>query len=177
MRFLNNGGGELLAGVPMPTGALIESITINACNTNPSLTIDVSLLKLNDPAGAGLTIAFFSVPANAGCGATTFSLPNPPVVDNNGSTYMLDISMQSGDNSLAFRSVKFAYRLQVSPAPAVPTFNDVPVTDFGFQYIEALAATGIIGGCGGGNYCPDSPLTRRQAAILLAKALGLNFPN
>jgi S-layer homology domain len=51
------------------------------------------------------------------------------------------------------------------------------VNDFAFQYIEALAAAGITGGCGGGNFCPDSPLTRRQLAILLAKALGLNFPN
>jgi hypothetical protein len=85
--------------------------------------------------------------------------------------------MQSGDSTLAFRSVKIAYRRQVSPGPAAPTFSDVPADDGGFQYIEALAATGITGGCGDGIYCPDRPLTRRQAAILLAKALGMNFPN
>ena len=175
MRFFYT-GGEMIAGVHLPTGALIESITINSCNTDPTVTIDISLLKLTDPAGSGVTIAFFSVPANSGCGSTTWALPNPPAVDNNGFTYMLDVSMQSG-NTLAFRSVKVAYRRQVSPAPALPTFGDVPVNDFGFQFIEALAATGITGGCGGGNYCPDSPLTRRQAAILLARALGLNFPN
>ena len=155
----------------------IESITINSCNTNPTLAINVFLYQYTDPAGSIATLAFFPVPANSGCGSTSFSLPTPPVVDNNGSTYMLDISMQSGDETLAFRSVKVAYRLQVSPAPAVPTFSDVPVSDFGFQFIEALAATGITGGCGGGNFCPDRPLTRRQAAILLAKTLGLNFPN
>src|SRR4029453_8327542 len=165
MRFFDAAGGELIAGVPVPTGALIESITINSCNTNPTLAINVFLYQYADPAGSIATTAFFSVPANSGCGSTSFSLPNPPVVDNNGSTYILDISMQSGDETLAFRSVKVAYRLQVSPAPAVPTFNDVPLTDFGFQYIEALAATGITGGCGGGNFCPDNPLTRRQAAI------------
>jgi hypothetical protein len=177
MRFMTPDGGELLAGVALPTGALIESITINSCNTNPTLNINISLLQLTDPSGPVATIAFGSVPANSGCGSTSFSPPNPLVVDNNGFTYILDISMQSGDETLAFRSVKFAYRLQVSPAPAVPTFSDVPVSDFGFQYIEALAATGITGGCGGGNFCPDNPLTRRQAAIFLARALGLNFPN
>ena len=67
------------------------------------------------------------------------------------------------------------YKLQVSQAPGTPTFNDVPVADFGFQYIEALAASGITGGCGGGSYCPDSPVTRRQMAIFIAKALGLSW--
>jgi hypothetical protein len=177
MRFLDNGGGELIAGVRLPAGALIESLTINSCNTNPTLTINVSLLQFADPSGPATTIAFASVPANSGCGSTHFSLPNPPTVDNSGSTYMLDVSMQSGDETLAFRSVKVAYRLQVSPSPAVPTFNDVGMDDFGFQYIEALNATGIVGGCGENAFCPDKPLTRRQAAVLLAKALGLNFSN
>jgi hypothetical protein len=49
------------------------------------------------------------------------------------------------------------------------------LSDFGFQYIEALAASGITGGCGGGNFCPDSPVTRRQMAIFVAKALGLSY--
>jgi len=82
---------------------------------------------------------------------------------------------RAGPCALAFRSVKVAYRLQ--PAPRRPSFNDVPSGDFGFQYIEALAATGVTGGCGAGNFCPDNPLTRRQAAIFLATALGLNFSN
>ena len=177
MRFLDTAGGELLAGVHLPSGALIESITINACNTNPTLNIDVHLMQLTDPSGPGPAIRSFPVPANSGCGSTTYPVPNPPVVDNSGFTYMLDISMQSGDSTLAFRSVKIAYRLQVSPAPAVPSFNDVPPADYGFQYIEALKAAGLVNGCGGGNFCPDNPLTRRQAAIILARALGLNFPN
>ncbi len=45
-----------------------------------------------------------------------------------------------------------------------------------FQFIEALYASGITAGCGGGNYCPDSPLTRGQMAVFLAKALGLQWP-
>jgi len=45
-----------------------------------------------------------------------------------------------------------------------------------FQFIEALAAAGITGGCGNGNYCPDNPVTRGQMAVFLAKALGLHWP-
>lgn len=65
----------------------------------------------------------------------------------------------------------------MSPPPATPTFNDVPVGDGAFQFVEALVASGVTAGCGGGNYCPDAPLTRRQMAVFLSKALGLHWPN
>jgi len=72
--------------------------------------------------------------------------------------------------------VRVYYQLQVSPAPGTATFNDVPTSDPGFQFIEALVSSGITAGCGNGNYCPDAPLTRRQMAVFLSKALGLNWP-
>ena len=41
---------------------------------------------------------------------------------------------------------------------------------------QALVSSGVTGGCGAGNYCPDAPLTRGQMATFLAKALGLAWP-
>jgi len=41
-----------------------------------------------------------------------------------------------------------------------------------FQYIEALAASGITGGCGGNNFWPDSPVTRRQDGDLHRQGIG-----
>jgi hypothetical protein len=81
--------------------------------------------------------------------------------------------------ALRFRSVRVFYRLQVSPPPAIATFNDVPPVDGAFAFIEALAASGITAGCSAAPpmYCPDAPLTRRQMAVFLAKALGLHWPN
>jgi hypothetical protein len=64
----------------------------------------------------------------------------------------------------------------ISPAPTGATFDDVPVGAFGFQHVEALVDSGITAGCGGGNFCPDAPLTRVQMAVFLAKALGLHYP-
>jgi hypothetical protein len=63
----------------------------------------------------------------------------------------------------------------VSPAPGTATFNDVPTTHPFFQFIEALHASGITGGCQASPplYCPDNPVTRGQIAVFLAKALGL----
>jgi hypothetical protein len=51
----------------------------------------------------------------------------------------------------------------------------VPTTHPFFQFVEALVASGITAGCGGGNYCPDAALTRGQMAVFLSKALGLHF--
>jgi len=78
-----------------------------------------------------------------------------------------------------FGGVRIFWRRQVSPQPITPTFNDVPADDPAFQYIEALVASGITSGCGANppRYCPDAPLTRRQMAVFLAKALGLHWPN
>jgi competence protein ComEC len=49
----------------------------------------------------------------------------------------------------------------------------VPTNHWAFRYIEALADSGITGGCGGGNFCPDDPLNRGQMAVFLSAALGL----
>ena len=89
--------------------------------------------------------------------------------------YALLISIGTTDGSLRFKGARLTYYLQVSPAPGTATFSDVPVGAFGFQHIEALAASGITAGCGGGNFCPDDPLNRAQMAVFLSKALGLHF--
>ncbi|MFZ5881670.1 MAG: S-layer homology domain-containing protein [Chloroflexota bacterium] len=39
--------------------------------------------------------------------------------------------------------------------------------------MEALAAEGITGGCGGGKYCPEQVVTRAQMAVFLVKAFNL----
>ena len=62
-------------------------------------------------------------------------------------------------------------------APATATLADVPVGAFAFQQIEALAASGITAGCGSGNFCPNTPVTRAQMAVFLANGLGLNWPD
>lgn len=65
--------------------------------------------------------------------------------------------------------------LEVSAAPPVASFNDVPTNHPFFQFIEALKVSGITAGCQAAPplYCPDNPLTRGQMAVFLAKALGL----
>jgi len=58
-----------------------------------------------------------------------------------------------------------------TPPPATGTvFGDVAAGSFAAAWIEALAAEGITGGCGGGDYCPSSAVRRDQMAVFLLKA-------
>ena len=49
-------------------------------------------------------------------------------------------------------------------------FPDVPCPSPFAGWIEALAAEGITGGCGGGNFCPQNPVRRDQMAAFLLKS-------
>ncbi len=59
------------------------------------------------------------------------------------------------------------------PACVVPTFTDVPCASGFAKWIDELAARGITAGCGGGNYCPASAVTRGQMAVFLSTTFGL----
>ena len=58
----------------------------------------------------------------------------------------------------------------VPPSASGTKFVDVPANYWAAAWIEELANEGITGGCGNGNYCPDSVVTRDQMAILLLRA-------
>lgn len=102
---------------------------------------------------------------------------------------LADLDGDGTPNPIAFRlratatgavglgGVQIRWKREVSPPPATPTFGDVNPGDSAWPHIEALVASGITAGCGGGIYCPDAALTRRQMAVFLAKALGLDWRN
>jgi subtilisin family serine protease len=56
------------------------------------------------------------------------------------------------------------------PAASGTVFDDVPPGAFLGSWIEQLAAEGITGGCGGGNFCPGSPVTRGEMSAFLRRA-------
>jgi parallel beta-helix repeat protein len=58
----------------------------------------------------------------------------------------------------------------VPPVCTGTLFSDVPCPSTFANWIEALAAEGITGGCGTGIYCPQSPVRRDQMAVFLLKA-------
>lgn len=50
-------------------------------------------------------------------------------------------------------------------------FADVPPGFWALTFIETLAESGITAGCGNGNFCPDSPVTRAQMAVFLERGI------
>jgi hypothetical protein len=56
------------------------------------------------------------------------------------------------------------------PAATGTVFGDVPITHWAADWIEQLYADGITSGCGGGNYCPNDPVTRAEMAIFLLRS-------
>jgi hypothetical protein len=57
------------------------------------------------------------------------------------------------------------------PACSNPIFSDVPCSNPFATWIYDLAARGITGGCGSGQYCPDSAVSREQMAVFLLRTL------
>jgi hypothetical protein len=66
-----------------------------------------------------------------------------------------------------------------SPNPtAADIFMDVPASHPFAPYIAELFNDGITSGCSTSpmKYCPDSPVTRGQMAVFIAKAFHLPLP-
>jgi hypothetical protein len=61
------------------------------------------------------------------------------------------------------------------PACGTPMFADVPAANTFCRWIEELARRGVVSGCGGGNYCPLSPVTREQMGVFLSATFGLTL--
>ncbi len=50
-------------------------------------------------------------------------------------------------------------------------FADVTCTTPYDAWIEQFARDGVTGGCGGGNYCPGTAVTRDQMAVFIERAM------
>ncbi len=60
------------------------------------------------------------------------------------------------------------------PPSCAGIFADVPCPGgFAVDYIEGLFNEGVTVGCGGGNFCPNDPITNGQMAVFLVKGFGL----
>jgi hypothetical protein len=167
-------GVEYFATLTVPAGAVIDFIGVNSQTDEDSL-LDVELFERNHQGHVGGLVGF-SVPAHAW--DTDYDGPlNLEIPNNVDHHYVLLVEQLPSPRPQFFGAIEVWWHRRVSDAPAVATFGDVPTSHPFFQFIEALAASGITGGCGGGNFCPDAPMTRGQMAAFLAKALGLHFPH
>ena len=71
--------------------------------------------------------------------------------------------------SMAVFLMKAKHGICYTPPPCTGIFDDVPCSSSFAPWIEAMAAEGITGGCGGNNFCPLNPVRRDQMAVFLLK--------
>lgn len=176
---------NMLAALDLPEGAEIRGICIYGNVPEGGLvSAAVHAVKLA-PGGTSGDVKSFpetsvidDIPIGFGTVCSEpFSLTLRQItdLDGDGSLENVAYTLSIGVANAAFGGVRIFWNRQVSPPPGVATFGDVPTSHPFFQVIEALAASGITAGCGGGNFCPDAALTRKQMAAFLAKALGLHW--
>jgi S-layer family protein len=165
--------------INLPSGALLSAITTYTNDTDATVGADITYSLFVNNIGAGTQSTQFSFISTGAPGVQRVLRPVAPVVqiNNNQNAYVLCVQHGSASGTNQNAGATLWYRLQVTPAPATATFTDVPVGHGQHRFVEALVAAGITGGCGGGLYCPDSPVTRGQMAVFLAVTLGLHFPN
>ena len=155
-RYATSSGADFQATPHIPGGALLTYLEFDFCDTS---SVESMSLDLSDCDYLGICnyppMASIVTPVNTGaCGVYYWTdlTPLNYTVNNTSRRLLLEVQTGSGGIDKTFYGAVIGYKLQVSQAPGTPTFNDVPVADFGFQYIEALAASGITGGCGSNNF-------------------------
>jgi len=162
------------ATLDLPAGAVIDSVGLNTASDTDFVFGLALWMRDND--GNKTMVTSFSAPSHDWdtdfVGSVNFQLP-----DHLNHELVLDVENAPNMNDQYFGWVEVHWHRTVSPAPASPTFADVPADHPFFQFIEALAAAGVTAGCGNGNFCPDQAITRKQEAAFIAKALGLHWPN
>ncbi len=172
----------------LPSGAVIDGVTVFDYDAATGGYVSFRLSRLSGTPTTGLEttqLLYDDSVGFAGYQGGYHALAAPETVHNvdpgsgESRMYVMEVyfAAMPPTPDLRFGGATVWYRLQISPAPATATFADVPTGYWAFRHIEALAASGITAGCGGGNFCPESTVTRAEMAVFLAKALGLHWPD
>ena len=162
---------DFYAPIDLPRGAIVDFIGLNSWTDAPN-AIGVAMYR-RGPNGSISTVGEFSSTVH-GWNNDYNAAPLDFLLIASDAATILHVQQGSFPTVQRFGAVEVWWKRTVSPASGV-TFNDVPANHPFYQFIEALAASGITAGCSNGNFCPDAPLTRGQMAVFLAKALGLHW--
>ena len=168
-------GATVAVGDVPATGVLVNNsqhITANTPALSPGTLND---LVVTNPSGVSGTLRnafvadFMDVPPHQQFHSFVTTLVSSGITAGiGGGLYGVDQSTLR--QQMAVFLLKGKHGLCFTPPPCAGTFSDVPCPSTFANWIEALSAEGITTGCGGGNFCPQSPVRRDQMAVFLLKA-------
>jgi len=174
-RAVSAAGGQFFSALDIPAGAVIDFIGFNNLNDG---TPNVMAVHLWSRSPDGVVTPLYSLDNTPHASWATDINPVPLGLlwqGNQGQTPILEMEIAPSSGTQYFASVEVWWKRSVSPAPATASFNDVPTDHPFFQFIEALKASGITGGCNTAPplYCPDTPVTRGQMAVFITRTFHL----
>ena len=163
-----------LAGGTITSGQGTSQILFNAGPPGTTMVLSVTA-TLGACAAATVPVAiqvdFLDVPPSDAFHAYVDALARDGVTSGcGGGNYCRNSDATRAQ--MAVFLLKSEHGSSYTPPPCTGIFPDVectPTPAFAVDWIEQLHGEGITGGCGGGDYCPDSPVTRAQMAIFLLK--------
>jgi CSLREA domain-containing protein len=129
----------------------LDGSGVNACGTSAPINSDPNLAALTG------SPAFFPL------------LPNSPAFDAGDDAICAAAPVSNTSQNGVTRPQ--GVHCDIGSFEIAPTFSDVPTPYWSWGYIERLYAAGITGGCGGGNYCPETAVSRGQMAVFLERGM------
>ncbi len=160
--YLYDGEGERVGKFPRPGGALRREIAHDiieargdaslSCTPNPFLDVACS----SNPNDGKYVQKLKDLGITSGCGGGNFC-PDATIPREQAAVFLvLGKHCPVGSNGCSW-----------TPPPCAGRFADVPCPSTFAAWIEQLSNDGVTSGCGGGNFCPSSPLTPWQMLVWL----------
>jgi hypothetical protein len=158
-----------------------STIPFNYCPDNTVTRAQMAVFLLKgahgssfSPPAVGSGTGFTDVPTNYWAAAWVKQLAAEGITAGCGAgNYCPEVTVTRAQAAVFLLKSKYGSSYS-PPAVGISTgFTDVATNYWAAAWVKQLAAEGITGGCGGGNYCPDSVVTRAQMAVFLVKTFNL----
>ena len=170
-------------GVPLADGGTISGATSSRLRIDPVsfadagsydvIVTDACTSATSD--SASLAVEFADVPTSSPFHADILTIATEGITSGCGGGNFCPTSPVRRDQMAVFL-LKSEHGASYLPPACSGVFADVPCPSAFADWIEQLAAEHVTSGCGNGNYCPDSSVTRAQMAVFLLKtSLGSSY--
>ena len=169
------GATVTVGGVPA-TGVTVDNSTTITANIPALPAGSINDVTVANPGGGasgtlpnGWISNFNDIPGSQFYSHITSLVANGITAGVGGGNY--GINQPTLRQQMAVFLLKAKYGICYTPPACTGVFGDVPCSSGFAPWIEQLAEEGITGGCGGGNYCPTSPVRRDQMAVFMLKGV------
>ena len=158
------------------SGAYTVIVTLNNCSSGPSAAANVTVnpipatpaIAATQSVASGATGITSSVANHAGSSYRWTITGGGTITGGQGtSTIAYDAALPGTIMTLSVVETRFGCASPVASWRQLVDFNDVPPSNPFHNFVVKIARAGITGGCGGGNFCPASSVTRAQMAVFL----------